>query len=172
MTRWIYGLSRALAWLGGVVLVVISLISVTSILGRALSLIGLGPVPGDFELVEMGTALAVFCFLPWCHLKNGHAFVDLLWNAYPAWLQQVLQVLTELLTLVVWGLLIWRMGVALQDYRSNGETSFILGVPVWWGYGASLLPAVFGVFVIFWRLLETLGLAKPPADFAMSVGEH
>jgi TRAP-type C4-dicarboxylate transport system permease small subunit len=172
MTKWVYGLSRALAWLGGVVLVLISLISVTSILGRALSLIGLGPVPGDFELVEMGTALAVFCFLPWCHLKNGHAFVDILWNTYPRWMQRGLQVLTELLTLVVWSLLIWRMSVATQDYHGNGETSFILGVPVWWGYAASLVPAVFGVFVILWRLLETLGLAKPPADFAMSAGEH
>jgi TRAP-type C4-dicarboxylate transport system permease small subunit len=172
MTKWVYGLSRALAWLGGVVLVLISVISVTSILGRALSVVGLGPVPGDFELVEMGTALAVFCFLPWCHLKSGHAFVDILWNTYPAWLRRALQVLTELLTLVVWGLLIWRMSVALSDYHENGETSFILGVPVWWGYAASMLPAVFGIFVILWRLLETLGLAKPPADFAMSAGEH
>lgn len=172
MTKWVYGLSRVLAWLGGVVLVLISVISVTSILGRALSLVGLGPVPGDFELVEMGTALAVFCFLPWCHLKNGHAFVDILWSVYPAWMQRGLQVLTELLTLVVWSLLIWRMSVAMGDYHGNGETSFILGVPVWWGYAASLVPAVFGVFVILWRLLETLGLAKPPADFAMSAGEH
>ena len=49
----------------------IALMSVASIVGRALSGLGLGlgPVPGDFELVEAGTALAVFCFLPWCHLK-------------------------------------------------------------------------------------------------------
>ena len=40
-------------------LVLIALMSVASIVGRALSGLGLGPVPGDFELVEAGTALAV-----------------------------------------------------------------------------------------------------------------
>jgi hypothetical protein len=60
MSNFIYGLSRAMAWLGAVVLSLIALMSVVSIIGRALSGFGLGPVPGDFELVEAGTALAVF----------------------------------------------------------------------------------------------------------------
>ncbi|MCU0929269.1 MAG: TRAP transporter small permease subunit, partial [Burkholderiaceae bacterium] len=88
MNTLVYGLSRALAWFGAFVLCLLALISVVSIAGRALSGFGLGPVPGDFELVEAGTALAVFCFLPWCHLKRGHAVVDLLWNAYPPALQR------------------------------------------------------------------------------------
>ena len=53
--------------------------TVVSIVGRA-SLTWawvLGPVPGDFELVEVGTGFAVFAFLPWCQLKRGHATVDL-----------------------------------------------------------------------------------------------
>ncbi len=53
-----------MAWFGSLVLVLIALMSVASIVGRALAGFGLGPVPGDFELVEVGTALAVFCFLP------------------------------------------------------------------------------------------------------------
>ena len=65
MNKLIYGLSRAMAWFGSFVLVIIAVMSVASIIGRALSGLGLGPVPGDFELVEAGTALAVFCFLPW-----------------------------------------------------------------------------------------------------------
>ena len=36
--------------------------------------------------------------------------------------------------LVVWLLLVWRMGVSMLDYRDNGEISFILQMPVWWGY--------------------------------------
>jgi hypothetical protein len=54
-----------MAWFGAFVLVLLAAMSVVSIAGRALSGLGLGPVPGDFELVEAGTALAVFCFLPW-----------------------------------------------------------------------------------------------------------
>jgi hypothetical protein len=34
------------------------------------------------------------------------------------------------------------------------------------------VPAVFGCLVYAWRLLEDLGLARPPADFAYAGGGH
>ncbi len=172
MNIFIYRSSQALAWIGGLVLTAMAVLSVASIIGRTLSNYGLGPVPGDFELVEAGTALAVFCFLPWTHLKGGHALVDLFWKAYPPALQRVLMVLADALMLLVWLLLVWRMGVSMEDYRENGEVSFILQMPVWWGYAASMVPAVFGCLVYTWRVLEDIGLAQPPADFRMSAGEH
>jgi TRAP-type C4-dicarboxylate transport system permease small subunit len=168
----VYNASRWLAWFGALVLVVISVITVTSIVGRALSFAGLGPVRGDFELVEAGTALAVFSFMPWCHLQRGHAVVDMLWKAFPAPMQRVLDVLTNLLMLVVWLVLVWRMGVAMLEYRGNGEVSFILQMPVWWGYAASLLPAAIGCVAYAWRLLESVGLATPPAGFVAVSGGH
>ncbi|MEO8279551.1 MAG: TRAP transporter small permease [Ideonella sp.] len=168
----IYRLSQALAWIGGLVLTAMAVLSVASITGRALSGFGLGPVPGDFELVEAGTALAVFCFLPWTHLKGGHAVVDLFWKAYPPVIQRVLVFLSDSLMLLIWLLLVWRMGVSMEDYRSNGEVTFILQMPVWWGYAASMVPAAFGCLVYLWRLLEDIGLATPPVGFHMSAGEH
>ena len=172
MNKLIYGLSRAMAWFGSLVLVLIALMSVASIIGRALSGLGLGPVPGDFELVEAGTALAVFCFLPWCHLKGGHAVVDMLWNSYPPAMQRVLMVMSDALMFVVWLLLVWRMSVAMGEYRHNNEVSFILQMPVWWGYAASFPAAVIGVVAYGWRLLESLGLASPPQGFVMAGGGH
>lgn len=172
VSSFIYGLSRALAWFGGLVLSGIALMSVASIAGRAFSGMGLGPVPGDFELVEAGTALAVFCFMPWAHLKRGHATVDLFWGAYPPWMKRLLTILADGLMLVIWVLLIWRMGVALEDYRANEEVSFILQMPVWWGYAAAIVPAVFGCLVYAWRLLEDLGLVAPPEGFAYAEGGH
>ncbi len=168
----IYRLSQALAWLGGLVLTAMAVLSVASIIGRTFSGFGLGPVPGDFELVEAGTAVAVFCFMPWTHLKRGHAWVDLFWKTYPPALQRVLVVLADGLMLIVWLLLVWRMGIALEDYRENAEVSFILQMPVWWGYAISMVPAVFGCLVYLWRLFEDLGLATPPAGFELSAGEH
>jgi TRAP-type C4-dicarboxylate transport system permease small subunit len=172
MNSLIYGLSRAMAWFGAVVLSIIALMSVASIIGRALSGFGLGPVPGDFELVEAGTALAVFCFLPWCHLKGGHAVVDMLWHSYPPAMQRVLNVLSNALMFVVWVLLVWRMGLAMNEYRHNAEVSFILQMPVWWGYAASMPAAVVGCIAYAWRLLESLGLASPPPGFVMVGGGH
>lgn len=165
MSGFIYGTSRALAWLGGGALTVIALLSVISIAGRALSGAGLGPLPGDFELVEAGTALAVFCFLPWAHLKRSHAAVDLLWGLYPVPLRLAFTLLADALMLAVWLLLVWRMGLALEDYRGNAEVTFILQMPVWWGYAASMLPAAFGCLVYLWRLLEDVGLVAPRAGF-------
>ena len=172
MSHPIYALSRGMAWFGGAVLTLIALMSVASIAGRALSGFGLGPVPGDFELVEAGAALAVFCFLPWCHLRRGHAVVDLFWNTYPKGLQRVLSLLTDLAMAAVWVLLVWRMGLATVEYRANGEVSFILQMPVWWGYAASMLPAVACCVVYVWRVLEDLGWATEPAGFGSGGGGH
>jgi TRAP-type C4-dicarboxylate transport system permease small subunit len=172
ISRTVYATSRGMAWAGGLVLVLITAVSVLSIAGRALSGLGLGPVPGDFELVEAGTALAVFAFLPWCHLRGGHAMVDMFWQGYPAPMRRAIELLTELLTLGVWTLLVWRMGAAMLEYRENAETTFILHMPVWWGYAAAMVPAVFGCVVYTWRLAETLGLAQRPAGFALDAGGH
>ena len=172
MTHPVYAISRAMAWFGAFVLVLLAAMSVISIAGRALSGLGLGPVPGDFELVEAGTALAVFCFLPWAHLKRGHAVVDLMWRVYPAPMRRVLDVLADALMFVLWVLLVWRMGVAMLDYRDNGEVTFILQFPVWWGYAASMVPATLGCVVYGWRLLETLGLITPPAGFESAEVVH
>lgn len=172
MSNTVYSVSRMLAWFGAFVLSLLAVISVVSIIGRALTFAGLGPVPGDFELVEAGTALAVFCFLPWCHLKRAHADVAMLWHVYPPAMRRFLFVLIEVMTLVVWCLLVWRMGLAMLEYRENNEVTFILQMPVWWGYAASLLPGLFGCVVYAWRLVETLGLASPPQGFRTAEGGH
>ena len=172
MSTIVYGLSRLMAWFGAFVLSLLALISVVSIAGRALSFAGLAPVPGDFELVEAGTALAVFSFLPWCHLKRGHAVVDLFWKAYPPGMRKLLDIATDALMLVVWVLLVWRMGVAMLDYQRNGEVSFILQMPVWWGYAASMPAAVVGCLAYAWRLFESLGAVRPPAGFEVAGATH
>lgn len=170
----IYTLCRCLAWFGGLVLVALAILSTASIAGRALSTsgFGLGPIPGDFELVEAGTALAIFCFLPWCHLRRAHATVDLFWNLLPASLHKVLNLLTDTLMFVVWALLIWRMGVGMLSYRESGDTSFILQMPVWWGYAASFVPAVLGLSAYALRMLERFGVVSPPTEFTDIEGNH
>lgn len=172
MSKIIYGTSRLLAWFGGCMLSALALLSVVSISGRALSVAGLGPVPGDFELVEAGTALAVFCFLPWCHLKQRHADVNLFWKLFPPFLRRVLSVASDGLMLLIWLLLVWRMGVAMLGYRANEEVSFILQMPVWWGYAASMIPALLGCIIYFWRLLESLGFVAAHEDRILAGGGH
>jgi len=161
-----------MTWFGAFMLAVLAAVTVASIIGRSFSFAGLGPVPGDFELVEIGTAVAVFCFLPWAHLKHGHATVDLFWKSFSKRTRWLLEVIADALTLVVWVLLVWRMGLATLDYKGNAETTFILQIPVWWGYAVSMVPAVIGLSAYVWRLLESLGLATTPEGFTMDGAAH
>ena len=45
-------------------------------------------------------------------------------------------------------------------------------MPVWWGYAASMLPALVGLVAYAWRLLESLGLVRPPEGFVVAGGGH
>lgn len=172
MGKIIYSLSRMMAWFGAFTLAVLATVTVVSIGGRALSFAGLGPVPGDFELVEAGAALAVFCFLPWAHLRGGHATVDLFWKTLPAPVRRALNTTANALMFIIWVLLVWRMGVAMLDYEANAETTFILQFPVWWGYAVSMVPAVTGCVAYLWRLLESLGVVAVPDGFSMGGAAH
>jgi hypothetical protein len=64
------------------------------------------------------------------------------------------------------------MGVSMLEYRANGEVSFILQMPVWWGYALSMGPAVFSLVVYLWRLLETLHVVHAVEPVPASVGGH
>ena len=57
--------AKWLAYFGGFLLTAAAIMTIISIAGRAMIWAGLGPVLGDFELVELAVVVAVFSFLPW-----------------------------------------------------------------------------------------------------------
>ncbi|MCF1505757.1 TRAP transporter small permease [Afifella sp. H1R] len=158
--RLVGGLCAALAILGGLVLVVLTVMTVLSIAGRALVPLGLGPVPGDFELVEAGVAFAVFSFLPWCQFRRGHVTVDLLAERFGPRGMAACALASNLVMTAIAGLLAWRLGLGMQDKRLYPETSFILQFPIWWPYAASLagawMFAVASAYTVWRALNETL----------------
>lgn len=172
MIAFIYRLSQWTAIVGGVVLVMLAVMIVASITGRALIGLGLGPVPGDFELVEAGTALAVFFFLPWTYLRGGHATVDLLYTRLPAWAQRGIVLVSDTLMLAVWLVLTWKLYEGMAEKKQYMETTFILQMPVWWAYAACLAGAVVGCLAYAARTATLLGLGKPPAGWVTEAGVH
>src|SRR6056297_130543 len=162
MTRAIERLARAMAILGGVVLTALVLLTCVSVLGRGLNSMGhsdwlttlsqgvadgliatgVGPVTGDFELVEAGIAFSIFAFLPICQLYAGHATVDVftsrLSDRANAWLVAFWDVVLALAILLI----TWRLSAGLADKYANGETTFLLQFPVWWSYAASFMAAL------------------------------
>lgn len=160
MLGWIDRLARWTALVGGCLLLALILMVVLSVSGRALSAWGLGPVPGDFELVEIGMAVAIFCSLPWCCLRGGHATVDVLFERMPASAQRAVAVLSDLLMLLVWLVLSWKLWDGLWEKRAFMETTFILQFPLWWGYALCFVAAGVGCLAYMAKALGGLGLLR------------
>jgi TRAP-type C4-dicarboxylate transport system permease small subunit len=126
------------------VLVAITLMSVASIAGRWL----FGkPLMGDFELVQLGTAVAVASFLPFTQLQRNNIIVDFFTAKLNPALQSLLDTFGSLLLAAMLALFAWRTAVGAATVKAAGETSMIMGVPLWYGYALMVPGLVLTVLV-------------------------
>ena len=146
-------LAAAFAVVGGAILTFLVVLVVTSILGRA---IFSRPVPGDFEIVAVGTAMAVFLFLPYCYLERGNVAVDIFISHMPRRVQYMMDVLAALLFGVIAGLFAWRMIFGLADTFGNRDISMILGFPIWIAYPFGIASFTLLAVSCFYTAVETL----------------
>jgi TRAP-type C4-dicarboxylate transport system permease small subunit len=130
--------AKALAIAGGLVLTGVTLMSLYSVVMRNLA--G-APIQGDFELVQMGCAVAVAAFLPFTQLRDGNIFVDFFTTRASARSKARLDGFGSLLVALALGLIAWRTGVGASDALRTDETTMIMGLPVWWGY-ALMAPSL------------------------------
>ena len=138
LTRVLDGLARGFAFGGGAILVALTGMSVASITGRAL----LGrPVPGDFELVQIGCGAAIAAFLPYCQLQRGNIIVDFFTVRTSRPVQGALDSFGAVLLALVMAVLAWRTTVGMVAVRAAGEVSMIVGFPIWIGY-AAIVPSL------------------------------
>lgn len=129
----LYLASRSLAAIGGFVLVAVTVMSVASILSRTLT--G-SPLLGDYELVQLGSAIAVAAFLPWGQMRGTHVFVDFFTTGVGPRARELLDAGGALLLGMCAAVVAWRMVIGMGDLRASGETSMLLGVPTWYAYAA------------------------------------
>lgn len=157
--RIVGGLAKLMALAGGVVLTALAVMAAVSIVGRAFSRFGLGPVPGDFELIEAGCAVAIFAFLPWCQLRQGHVTVDLLGSYLPAQLWASLAVIGNIAMSIIALIVAWQLWLGFLDKLAYGETSMILQMPIWWGYAGGVLGAAVFVLACLYTVWRSLNAA-------------
>lgn len=131
-------LTKLFALLGGVMLLFLASLTILSVIGRTINAYGFGPIQGDFELVENGTAFVVFCALPYCQMRYGHVSVDILSRHLPAFLSWAIAVLSHSAMSAIAFIITRQLYLGMMDKYLWGETTFILQLPAWWGYAAAL----------------------------------
>ena len=134
--RALFRICEAWALAGGALLLAVVLMNAWSVLASAL----LGaPFPGDFELTEMGVAIAAFAFLPYCQMSGANVTADIFTaRASRLWLA-IFALAASAVALGFALLLLWRMWAGMLDQKAYGYVTTILQVPHWRAYALALV---------------------------------
>lgn len=136
-------LSGAIAVLGGVLSLGVALLVVFSVLGRWLSGVpwaeaaartlgfDLGPINGDFEMVQMATAVAIFTFLPYTQARRGNIFVDTFTIMLPARVNARIDAFWDLVYAGMAGILAACLIVGTLEHYRSGQTTMLLQIIAW-----------------------------------------
>lgn len=152
--RVLYSVAKWLAIVGGILLCLMALLTTLSVTGRSLFL---APVPGDFELVAIGTGLAVFSFLPWCQMTRGNVLVDFFMSAAPVRAKTACDIVGGVFYLIIASLLTWRMIFGGLDMYNYAEKSMTINFPRWTTFPPSILMLGFLVIVIAYTIWRSIG---------------
>jgi hypothetical protein len=136
-------LSGGVAILGGLLALAIAFLVVLSVLGRWLSGmpaaerlaaalgIRLGSINGDFEMVQMATAIAIFAFLPYTQARRGNIFVDTFTSKLPRRVNARIDAFWDLAYAGMMGILTACLMVGTVEHYRSGQTTMLLQIIVW-----------------------------------------
>jgi TRAP-type C4-dicarboxylate transport system permease small subunit len=145
------------AYIGGAIVAGIGIMSAVSIIGRAL---WSKPITGDFELVEIGIAVAGSLFLAYCQITAGNIFVDIFTirasDNTKAWMDKF----GALLVGIMFALVGWRCALGMTEIRHSGETSMLMGFPIWVGYACVLPGIALAAVTAFAQGLGLIGVSE------------
>ena len=154
---WTARLCGLLALGGGAVLLGIALLTCWSVAQRWLTS---RPVPGDFELVSIGSGVAVLGFLAWGTVRRASILVD----TFTGWLPRRATAAIDAFWTLVWAaaaaLLAERLLQGARETLASGTTTMVLGLPTWWAVGSGALAfAATALAALAWlpRLLRGEG---------------
>jgi len=133
-------IAKILALVGGTVAIVIAIVVVASVLTRWLLS---APIPGDFELAQIGTAVAVFAFLPYCQIVRGNIMVDTFTAHLPARLRRRIDGIWDFVYAAAMALVAACLTRGTVDTFASQEVSMVLRIPVWPGVAFGAFSCAF-----------------------------
>ncbi|MEY4470167.1 MAG: putative small permease component [Pseudomonadota bacterium] len=152
---------RAFGAVGAFVALATGFLTCASVLMRA---VWSAPIPGDVEMTQMGIAFAISMCLPYCQLQKANIIVDFFTQSTSDGTRKILDAIGSLMLVLLYGLLAWRSSVGAFSVREAGETTMIIGLPMWWAY-ACLAP---GLALAGWVALVQIFQGQGPSNEEVS----
>lgn len=138
MLKALRAIARYAAIAGGLLALVVGLMTVYSVVQRALTS---RPIQGDIELVQLGISISISLCIAWCQLRASNIIVDFFTNKARPSVNRMLDGLGCLMLAVMYGVLSIRtLYGAIAVYESFERTA-LLDLPGWWTY-AWLAPGL------------------------------
>ncbi len=131
-------IARAFAWLGGASALAVAVMTITSVVLRAITS---KPIPGDLEITQMGIAIALSLCIPWCQLRGANIIVDFFTQRLATRTHRLLDGVGCVLIALMYAVLAWRTSAGAWSVRAANETTMIIELPMWWAY-AFLAPGL------------------------------
>jgi TRAP-type C4-dicarboxylate transport system permease small subunit len=143
-------LAKFCAILAGVLLVVITLMTCATIIGR--ETIG-KTVAGDFELSGAAAGAAIALFMPWCQFKRGHILVDFFTEKASEKTQNALERIGVFLLAIMMALITWRTALGGMNAWTSQSGTMMLGFPEWIVYAFMVPPLALNALIALGQAL-------------------
>lgn len=118
-------ISDKLKVVGAVFLFGMAVLTCMDVIGRLFK----HPIFGSVELVSFMGVIAVACSLPFTHIEGGHIGVELVVRKFSRKIRETIKLCTEVLSLILFLLVTWKMFEYCIKVRNSGELSMNLQLP-------------------------------------------
>lgn len=137
--RWFSSFSKQICWVAGTALVGMMLLGVSEVIGRKLFN---HPIRGSYEIIWLLSGIMIAFPVAYAQTKHAHIIIEMI--PFSKKTQAVLDSIGLFMSLVVFAVLTWQVGLLGTDYLSLRQTTDTLYIPL----GPFIMGAAFACGVM------------------------
>ena len=149
LERLIVPINQFIHGIGMISLFAMMVLTTGDVLGRHL----IKPIPGAYELTEIGMVVVVFFSLGYTQIRKGHVNIDLIVSRFSARVQGIFDSLTYLITLLLLILLTRQLWAHADRLLSTHSVTGVLAIPL---YPIAIIAAIGCLIYILAVMLDLL----------------